>query len=172
MFILDPHSPLDGLKHYYVTVKEEERFDTLVKILHSFPFKQCVIYVSSREAFTKLTQDLPQFHYRVSGFSEIGPRPPYFRMIYGFCGGRTDILVTAIVSSAINIETVSLVINYEACHPQSYPLRVRCAVHMGKVGVAISKFTDRDAKILKTIRKAYSLKIHKLPDKFTQTVAC
>ena len=89
-----------------------------------------------------------------------------------FRSGSTRILVTTdLLSRGIDIQQISLVINYDIpTKNESYIHRIGRSGRFGRKGSAINFSTERDMHILKDIEKYYSTVIEELPQNYSQII--
>jgi superfamily II DNA/RNA helicase len=83
-----------------------------------------------------------------------------------FRKGKTRILITTdILSRGIDIQQVSLVINYDMPkYPQTYIHRIGRSGRFGRKGSAINFVTKREKNIINFIQKIYNTQIIPLPN--------
>jgi len=79
--------------------------------------------------------------------------------------GNTRLLITTdILSRGIDIQQVSLVINYDMPkYPQTYIHRIGRSGRFGRKGCAINFVTKKERNILGFIQKLYNTEINELP---------
>ena len=82
-----------------------------------------------------------------------------------FRTGKTRIVITTdILSRGIDIQQVSLVINYDMPkYPQTYIHRIGRSGRFGRKGSAINFITKKEKNILNFIQKMYNTEIVPLP---------
>ena len=83
-----------------------------------------------------------------------------------FRNGSTRILITTdMLARGIDIQQVSLVINYDMPkYPQTYIHRIGRSGRYGRKGVAINFCTRKEKNILNYIRRMYSTEIKPFPE--------
>ena len=82
-----------------------------------------------------------------------------------FRNGAIRILVTTdILSRGIDVQQVSIVINYDMPkYPQTYIHRIGRSGRYGRKGCAVNFVTRKEKNILQCIQKLYSTEIHEFP---------
>ena len=82
-----------------------------------------------------------------------------------FKGGQTRILLsTDLLSRGIDIQQLSLVINFDLPRSkETYIHRIGRSGRYGRKGVAINFVTERDLENLEGIKKFYNTKIEEMP---------
>ena len=82
-----------------------------------------------------------------------------------FKGGQTRILLsTDLLSRGIDIQQLSLVINFDLPRTkETYIHRIGRSGRYGRKGVAINFVTERDLENLENLKKFYNTKIEEMP---------
>merc|ERR1711918_154170 len=82
-----------------------------------------------------------------------------------FRSGSSRVLITTdLLARGIDVQQVSLVINYDLpLHPENYLHRIGRCGRFGRKGVAINFVTDRDVRTMRDIEKHYETQIEELP---------
>ena len=127
---------------------------------------QIIIYCNDKNSVDKLTSDLKDNHFMVS--STHGRMPPQEReqTMLDFRKGETSVLVsTDLTSRGIDIQQVSVVINYDVPNwLESYLHRIGRCGRFGRKGVAINFMTQRDKSKMQNIERYYHTIIEALPE--------
>jgi translation initiation factor 4A len=158
---------LDGIRQYYINVGEQSnKFITLCDIYKVMRLNQIIIYCNDKNSVDKLTSDLKDNHFMVS--STHGRMPPQEReqTMLDFRKGETRVLVsTDLTSRGIDIQQVSVVINYDVPNRlESYLHRIGRCGRFGRKGVAINFMTQRDKSKMQNIERYYHTIIEALPE--------
>lgn len=82
-----------------------------------------------------------------------------------FRSGSTRVLIsTDLLARGIDVQQVSLVINYELpLKTESYLHRIGRTGRFGRKGVAINFLTSRDARTMRDIERFYCTQVEELP---------
>ena len=90
-----------------------------------------------------------------------------------FRSGEIRILLsTDLLSRGIDIQQLSLVINYDLpMQKETYILRIGRAGRYGRKGVAIIFVTDRDLEELNIIQTFYNTKIEEMPQNIADIIS-
>ncbi|KAM0968122.1 hypothetical protein ACFX13_016840 [Malus domestica] len=82
-----------------------------------------------------------------------------------FRSGSSRVLITTdLLARDIDVQQVSLVINYDLpTQPENYLHRIGCSGRFGRKGVAINFVTKDDDRMLFDIQKFYNVIIEELP---------
>jgi len=157
---------LDGIKQYQINVeKQEYKFDTLCELYGLLTINQSIIYCNSLKSVDYLTRALKNNNFMVSSIH--GHMTPQEREITmsDFRNGKCRVLVsTDLLSRGIDVQQVSVVINYDVPSKiESYLHRIGRSGRYGRKGVAINFVTDYDEKRIDSIQKYYSTIVEHLP---------
>jgi translation initiation factor 4A len=157
---------LDGIKQYQINVeKQEYKFDTLCELYGLLTINQSIIYCNSLKSVDYLTRALKNNNFMVSSIH--GHMTPQERELTmsDFRNGKCRVLVsTDLLSRGIDVQQVSVVINYDVPSKiESYLHRIGRSGRYGRKGVAINFVTDYDDKRVDSIQKYYSTIIEHLP---------
>ena len=127
---------------------------------------QIIIYCNNKNSVDNLTYDLRQRNFAVSSIH--GKLLPTERelTIMKFRKGETRVLVsTDLTSRGIDIQQVSVVINYDIPNKlESYLHRIGRCGRYGRKGVAINFVTNRDVDKMRRIEQYYHTIINPLPE--------
>lgn len=157
---------LEGIKQYYINVeKHEYKFDTLCDLYSVLTINQSMIYCNSQRIVEILNNKLLQNNFTVSYIH--GNMNPSEREITmsDFRNGKTKVLLTTdLLGRGIDIQQVSVVINYDVpTKLESYIHRIGRSGRYGRKGVAINFMTYYDRQKLKNLEEYYSTIIDEMP---------
>jgi len=157
---------LEGIKQYYVNVEKEEwKLDTLCDLYDTLNITQCVIFCNSRRKVDWLTDKLRSRDFTVS--STHGDLTSQERevILSQFRTGSSRILITTdLLARGIDVQQVSLVINYDLPRNlENYLHRIGRSGRFGRKGVAINFVTKEDGRLLREIEQFYNTTIDEMP---------
>lgn len=158
---------LNGIKQFYFDVeKNEYKFETLCDLYNVLTIAQSIVYCNSRRMVEQLSYDLREAGFAVSDIN--GDMSPEEReeTMNNFIAGKSRVLVsTDLLSRGIDIQQVSVVINYDLpTSLESYLHRIGRSGRYGRKGVAINFITYHDHNKIREIQKHYGIEIEKMPD--------
>lgn len=164
---------LEGISQFYVSVNnEEQKFDVLSDIYDTISVSQGIIFVNSKQKAIYLKELLEKKNFMIGIIH--GGYNQYERndILMNFKSGKTRILITTdILSRGIDIQQISLVINYDIPFKvEPYLHRIGRSGRFGRKGCAINLVTYDDASNLKKIERYYETIIEPLPMNFLDII--
>ena len=158
---------LEGISQYYINTKVNHwKYDVLTDIYDSIQISQCIIYINSKNKLIEIYQKLIENNFPVGmihGSLQTNERD---YTVKKFREGEIRILLsTDLLSRGIDIQQLSLVINYDLPREkETYIHRIGRSGRYGRKGVAINFITDYDIEHLQNIREFYNTKIEEMPN--------
>ena len=158
---------LKGIRQFYVELEREEwKLSVLLDLYQQVAVNQALIYVNKRQKAEWLAKQLAQHGFTleyIHGEMEVGERK---KRMDDFRSGSVRVLIsTDLLARGIDVQQVSLVINYELpVQRENYVHRIGRSGRYGKKGVAINLVCGDEKTMLKDIEKHYSTKIDELPE--------
>merc|ERR1719411_223363 len=157
---------LDGIKQFYVAVEKEEfKLATLFDLYQHLTIIQAIIFVNSKRKAMWLQDKMTQNDFTVSCINgDLQQKEREFVMREFRSGTSRVLIATNILARGIDVNTVSLVINYDLPKvKESYIHRIGRSGRYGKKGLGINFVTDDDVFQLREIETFYDTKIDELP---------
>jgi len=157
---------LEGIKQFYVNVEKEEwKLDTLCDLYETLAITQSVIFANTRRKVDWLTEKMRERDHTVSathGDMDQNTRDVIMRE---FRSGSSRVLITTdLLARGIDVQQVSLVINYDLpTQPENYLHRIGRSGRFGRKGVAINFVTREDESMLRDIQRFYNTAVEELP---------
>ena len=158
---------LEGIKQYYINVEKNDfKFETLCDIFSLLTVSQSMIYCNSKKVVDDLTYRLQEANFTVSYIHGAMTSNERELTMAAFRSGKTRVLVsTDLLSRGIDVQQVSVVINYDVpTRVDSYLHRIGRSGRFGRKGVAINFATYYDIKKIKNIEQFYNTQIDILPE--------
>ena len=157
---------LEGIKQYYVSLdKDEWKYEVLCDIYKQLNINQALIYCNTRKRAEWLSEKLSQDGYPlfcIHGEMENAERRK--RMEEFRCGKVRVLISTDLLARGINVQQVSLVINYELpVNRENYIHRIGRSGRFGKKGVSINLLCPNETKMKEDIESHYATKMEELP---------
>lgn len=160
---------LEGIKQYYINCEEKRwKFDTLCDIYEVVSIAQCIIYCNTKYQLDWLNRSLSERNFTVSCIHGDLPTSERNEIMKDFRSGASRILIsTDLLSRGIDVQQVSLVINYDLPSQfESYIHRIGRSGRYGRKGVSINLCTKFDINKIKEIERFYETQIDPLPQDF------
>lgn len=164
---------LEGISQYYINTKVHHwKYDVLTDIYDSIQISQCIIYINSKNKLMEIYQKMIENNFPVGmihGSLQTNERD---YTVKKFREGEIRILLsTDLLSRGIDVQQLSLVINYDLPREkETYIHRIGRSGRYGRKGVAINFITDYDLDHLQSIRDFYNTKIEEMPNDIQNVV--
>ncbi len=162
---------LEGIRQFYVAIPEEKyKFNVLSDIYKNLEIQQALIYCNSRKRVEFLANEMKKNDFTVSAIHGEMKQEERSQIMKEFRTGSSRVLITTdLLARGIDVQQVSLVINYELpMNKESYLHRIGRSGRFGRKGTAINFVTPRDAPLLKEIQEYYQTEISVLPQDLSQ----
>jgi translation initiation factor 4A len=160
--------PLDGIKQYYVDLEQDGwKFDTLLDLYQRLTISQALIYCNTRKMADQLAEKMAQHGFPLSVIhGEMDVEERKRRMLEFRSGGVRVMISTDMLARGIDVQQVSLVINYELpVEKANYIHRIGRAGRFGRKGVTINLVAPGDDKRQKAeIENHWKITMQTLPD--------
>mgnify|MGYP001346792674 CR=1 FL=1 len=158
---------LEGIQQFFVNVKHNDwKYDVIVDLYDTINVGQCIIYLNSKNKIVEIYERLLQDNYPVGYIT--GDRTVQERndIMKKFREGQIRVLLSSdLLSRGIDIQQLSLVINYDLPREkETYIHRIGRSGRYGRKGTAINLITERDIEYLKHIEEFYDTKIKEMPE--------
>ncbi|KAI9144723.1 P-loop containing nucleoside triphosphate hydrolase protein [Paraphysoderma sedebokerense] len=152
---------LEGIRQFYVAVEQEEwKLDTLCDLYETVTITQAVIFCNTRRKVDWLTEKLHSRDFTVSAMHGDMDQNQRDVIMKEFRTGSSRVLITTdLLARGIDVQQVSLVINYDLPNNLENYLHRR----FGRKGVAINFVTKEDTQLLRQIEKFYNTQIDEMP---------
>ena len=157
---------LEGIKQFFVAVEKEEwKFDTLCDLYDTLTITQAVFFCNTKKKVDWLAGKLRDSNHSVSAMHGDMPQKEREAIMAEFRSGASRVLVTTdIWGRGIDVQQVSLVINYDLPNSRElYIHRIGRSGRFGRKGVAINFATAEDIPILRDLEQFYSTTIDEMP---------
>lgn len=158
---------LEGIKQYYVDLEREDwKLAVLLDLYQHITVNQALIYVNKRQKAEWLAKHLTSQGFTleyIHGDMEVSERK---KRMDDFRTGNVRVMIsTDLLARGIDIQQVSLVINYELpIQRENYIHRIGRSGRYGKKGVAINLISGEERQMMKEIESHYSTTIAELPE--------
>ncbi|KAL7667643.1 hypothetical protein ACOME3_008182 [Neoechinorhynchus agilis] len=157
---------LEGIKQFYVDVQQDaNKLMTLCDLYASLQVTQSVIFCNTRKVVEWLQREMEERQHPVAAIHGDMHQDERNRIMQGFLEGQSRVLLTTdLLSRGIDVQQVSLVINFDLPKDrESYIHRIGRGGRFGRKGVAINFVTNEDKEYLKGIEEFYGTSIEEMP---------
>lgn len=163
---------LEGISQYYVAVEDDrQKYATLKDLYSVMSLSQCIIYANSIKRVSSLYDAMIEDGFpvcRIHSGMEKHERDAAFRDFK--CGTYRVLISSNVTSRGIDVQQVSLVINFDIPKDvHNYLHRIGRSGRWGRKGTGINLITRRDVGKLKEIESYYATQISELPASFNGT---
>lgn len=158
---------LEGIKQYYVYIpREEMKLDTLCDLYEHLNISQALIYCSTRQKVEWLSDQMVKRGFDlkyIHGDMDLHERKA---QMDAFRSGQCRVLIsTDLLARGIDVQQVSLVINYELpVQRENYIHRIGRSGRFGRKGASINLISDRERRVQADIESFYKTTVVELPD--------
>lgn len=157
---------LDGIHQFYVPIEEEDwKLEALMQLYMKMEINQCIIYANSKKKVDFLAQKMRENDFTVSSMHGEMRQQERNLIMKEFRTGSSRVLITTdLLSRGIDVQSVSLVINFELPRKkESYIHRIGRSGRFGRKGTAINFVLPSDIQMIKDIQTHYSTQIDLMP---------
>jgi translation initiation factor 4A len=166
--LIDPDAvPLDGIKQYVVSLEKEEwKYEVLCDLYQQLNINQALIYCNKRQRAEWLAEKMSAQGFPLSfihGEMDVEERK---RRMNDFRKGTVRVLIsTDLLARGIDVQQVSLVINYELpTQKENYIHRIGRAGRYGRKGVTINLISPEEARAVAEIETHWKISLEQLPN--------
>ena len=158
---------LEGIEQFYLGVDNENwKIETLVDLYERLKINMTIIFVNSRRKAEDIKEKLEEQNFSVALLHGEMKHVEREKVMKSFRTGETRILLTTdIIARGIDIQQVSVVINYDLpklC--ETYIHRIGRTGRYGRKGVAINFVTVKEVSQIEKLQRFYDTKIECLPN--------
>ena len=158
---------LEGIKQYFVELPREDwKYEVLCDLYQQLNINQAIIYCNKRQKVEWLAEKMSAQGFPLSfihGDMDVEERRR--RMTDFRKGGIRVLISTDLLARGIDVQQVSLVINYELpIQRENYIHRIGRSGRFGRKGVSINLLLPEETKLMKEIESFYSTQVVSLPE--------
>lgn len=157
--------PAAGIVQQAYVVYDNQKEALLKKILQNPDYQSVIIFSSTKENVKQLEKNLRVSQPSLKAFHSDLEQAEREVIMRDFKGRRLRILIgTDILSRGIDVEGISLVVNYDAPpDPEDYIHRIGRTARAEKAGVAITFVNQRDQMKFSRIEDLMGIEVNKIP---------
>ena len=157
---------LEGIRQFYIKLDQYNwKFDVLFELYETINITQSIIYVNSKNILTNLYHKLVNENYPVSYIHGDMMQKERESNLQNFKSGTTRVLLsTDLLSRGIDIQQLSLVINFDLPRDkETYIHRIGRSGRYGRKGISINLVTTDELNTMKEIETFYNTKVEEMP---------
>jgi translation initiation factor 4A len=158
---------LEGIKQYFVALDQEDwKFDVLCDIYAQLPINQAIIYCNKRQCAEWLAVKMKEAKFTLECIHGDMTAVERKKRMDDFRSGSCRVLIsTDLLARGIDVQQVSLVINYELpIQQENYIHRIGRSGRFGRKGVAINIIAGDEVRQMKEIEQFYATSVEVLPN--------
>jgi len=164
---------LEGIQQFFVPLdREDHKFECICDLYKNLNISQAVIFCNKRQKAEMLAERMTAQGYPVTCLHGELEKPERTRRMKQFIEGSTRVMVaTDIIARGIDVQQISLVINYELpTNRENYVHRIGRAGRFGRKGTTINMLLPEEEGMMKDISEHYDMKVIPLPDSISNLV--
>ena len=158
---------LDGIQQFYINLdREDHKFECICDLYKNLNITQAVIFCNKRQKAEILAEKMSAQGFPVTCLHGELEKPERTRRMKQFIDGTTRVMVaTDIIARGIDVQQISLVINYELpTNRENYVHRIGRAGRYGRKGTTINLLLNEEEGMMKDICDHYGMQIKDLPN--------
>jgi len=158
---------LDGIQQFYINLdREDHKFECICDLYKNLNISQAVIFCNKRQKAEVLAEKMSAQGYPVTCLHGELEKPERTRRMKDFVSGNTRVMVaTDIIARGIDVQQISLVINYELpMNRENYVHRIGRAGRYGRKGTTINLLLPEEEAMMTDICEHYTMKVTTLPE--------
>jgi translation initiation factor 4A len=164
---------LAGIKQFFIAIEREEwKLETLCDLYKTLTITQAMIFVNTKRKCEWLTREMTDRDFTVSSIHGEMDQSERSQIMREFRSGSTRVLITTdILAKGIDVQQVSLVMNYDLPNNREFYLhRIGRCGRFGRKGVAINFITRNDVRYMRDIEEFYETQIEEMPSDIADLV--
>lgn len=164
---------LEGIKQYYLGLEQESwKIATLRDLYNKLSIAQSIIFSNSKRKVEYIKEQLENENHDVQCIHGEMSQIDRDKIMMNFRKGKTRILITTdIIARGIDIQQVSIVINYDIPrYREIYIHRIGRSGRFGRKGIAINFVTEKEYQHLQQIIDFYKSAIDPLPENIKEII--
>lgn len=158
---------LEGIQQFYIDLdREDHKFECICDLYKHLNITQAVIFCNKRQKAEILSEKLSAQGFPITCLHGELEKNERQRRMEQFIQGQTRVMIaTDIISRGIDVQQLSLVINYELpTNMESYVHRIGRAGRYGRKGTTINLLLPEEANRMKEISSLYGMNVTPFPE--------
>lgn len=158
---------LEGISEFFIQVEQEsQKLDVLCDLYETLTIQQSIIYCNTKHKANSLAANMNSRDFTCSVIHSDFPQRDREKVMREFTSGASRVLIsTDLLARGIDVQQVSLVINYDLPSKlENYLHRIGRSGRYGRKGVGINMVTTPDVQRLQEIQRYYGTQISEMPE--------
>jgi translation initiation factor 4A len=172
--LMNPEAvPLDGIDQFYIDIqREDHKFECICDLYKHLNITQALIFCNKRQKAELLMEKMSAQGYPISCIHGEMEKTERTRRLNEFRTGATRVLIsTDLLARGIDVQQVSLVINYELpSNRENYIHRIGRSGRFGRKGTAINLILPEEEPVLKDLVETFGLNIKPMPQDISKLI--
>ena len=157
---------LEGIQQFYVSLEvEDHKFECICDLYKNLNISQAVIFCNMRQKAEILASKMNEQGYPITCIHGELPKAERAKRMSDFLMGNSRVMIsTDMLARGIDVQQVSLVINYELPDvTESYVHRIGRAGRFGRKGTTINLIIPSEKALMDEICKKHGMVVNPLP---------
>lgn len=164
---------LEGIQQFFVPLeREDHKFECICDLYKHLNISQAVIFCNKRQKAEMLAEKMSAQGFPITCIHGELEKPERARRMEQFIKGQTRVMIsTDMLARGIDIQQVSLVINYELpTNRENYVHRIGRAGRFGRKGTTINLLLPEEEGMMKDISEYYGMSLQELPNDLSKLI--
>lgn len=159
------NKPAEKIKQIACVCHENQKLGVLKDIFKKYGYKRVIIFSSSKLKVKDINKTLRSIHINSGEMHSDLSQSERDEVMFMFKSGQIDVLVaTDIVARGIDIDDISMVINYDVPHDsEDYVHRIGRTARADHDGIAITLVRGKEVSCFMQIEKFLGYEVEKMP---------
>jgi len=158
---------LEGIQQFFINLdREDHKFECICDLYKHLNITQAVIFCNKRQKAEVLAEKMAAQGYPITCLHGELEKTERARRMAQFIKGATRVMIaTDIIARGIDVQQISLVINYELpSNTENYVHRIGRAGRYGRKGTTINLLLPEESANMKEISDVYGMSVLPFPD--------
>jgi translation initiation factor 4A len=158
---------LEGIQQFFINIdREDHKFECICDLYKHLNITQAVIFCNKRQKAEMIAEKMSAQGYPITCLHGELEKVERARRMDQFIKGSTRVMVaTDIIARGIDVQQISLVINYELpTNTENYVHRIGRAGRYGRKGTTINLLLPEEENHMREISELYGMTVDRFPN--------
>jgi translation initiation factor 4A len=158
---------LEGIQQFFINIdREDHKFECICDLYKHLNITQAVIFCNKRQKAEMIAEKMSAQGYPITCLHGELEKVERARRMDQFIKGSTRVMVaTDIIARGIDVQQISLVINYELpTNTENYVHRIGRAGRYGRKGTTINLLLPEEENSMRDISELYGMTVDRFPN--------